>query len=110
MAGRDARDPDEPVHAVLADRDAVLVGQLIGEEPVAQGRVVGMQVVQDVDEVGVVPVPLGHGLFEPLVVPLGREPQHPARHRDRHPDAGTGRGHLTDEREDYFPGRCAWDR
>ena len=29
---------------------------------------------------------------------------------DRHPDAGTGRGHLSDEREGYFPGRFAWDK
>ena len=50
------------------------------------------------------------GIFEPLVVPLSRQAQDPARHRDRNPDVGTGRGHLTDEREDYFPGRFAWDR
>ena len=50
------------------------------------------------------------GPFEPLVVPLGRQAQDPARHRDRHPDTGPGRGHLTDEREDYFPGRFAWER
>ena len=34
MAGRDARDPGEPVPAVPPDRDAVLVGQRIGQEPV----------------------------------------------------------------------------
>ncbi len=50
------------------------------------------------------------GAFEPRVVPVGRQAQDPARHRDRHPDAGTVRGHLTDEREDYFPGRFACDR
>ena len=52
-----------------------------------------------VDQMCVVPVGLGDGLFEPLAVPLGREAQDPARHRDRHPDRGTGRGQFTDERE-----------
>jgi len=63
----------------------VLVGQFVGEEPVAQRRVVLMKLVEDIDEVGVVPVTLGHRIFEPLVVPLSRQPQDPARHRDRHP-------------------------
>ena len=47
------------------------------------------------------------GLFQPLVVRLLGEPQHPARHRDRHPNpnGGTGRGHLTDERVDHFWGQ-----
>jgi hypothetical protein len=110
MRRGDPGDPAEPVHAILSGHDPVLIGRLVGEEPVAQSGVVLMDVVEHLDEVGVVPVPLGHRVFEPLVVPLGREPQDPARHRDRHPDAGTGRGHLTDEREDYFPGRFAWDR
>lgn len=114
VAGGDAGDLAEPVHTVLPDGDRVLLLELVGQEPVAQCRVVGVQLVQHVDEVGVVPVPLGHRLFEPLVVPLGRQPQDPARHRDRHPDphriTSTGRGHLTDEREDYFAGRFAWDR
>jgi len=79
-------------------------------EPVAECGVVLVDAQRDIDGMGVVPVPLRDWIFEPLVVPLGREPQHPARHRDRHPDAGVGRGHLTDEREDYFPGRFAWDK
>src|SRR5690625_6080825 len=45
------------------------------------------------------------------VVGLLGEPQHPARHRYRHPHRGAGGGHLTDEREDYFGGvMCACDR
>ena len=56
----------------------------------------------------IVPVTRADRLFEPFVIPLGS--QDPARHRDRHPDRGASRGHLTDEREDYFPGRFAWDR
>jgi hypothetical protein len=34
----------------------------------------------------------------------------PARYRDRHPNVGTGRGHLTDERENHLLGRFASDR
>jgi len=69
-----------------------------------------MNLVQDLDRVGVVPLPLGNRVLEPLVVTLARERQHPARHRDRHPDGGAGRGPLTHEQEGYFPGRFAWDR
>src|SRR5699024_1151192 len=50
------------------------------------------------------PIALTEPLGEPLVVRPSAECQHPACHRDRHPDAGAGRGHLTDEREDHFPG------
>jgi hypothetical protein len=97
------------VDTVLARGDPG-IGQLVGQEPVPERGVVLVDLVQRVDRVRVVVVPLRHRLVEPLVVPLDREAQHPARHRDRHPDAGTGRGHLTDEREDYFPGRFACDR
>lgn len=110
VAGGDAGDATQPVHAVLPDDDAVLEVELVGEEPVAQRRIVGVEVVELVDEVGVVPVPLGDRVVEPLVVPLPGQAEDPQRHRDRHPDRGAGRGHLSDEREDYFPGRFAWDR
>jgi hypothetical protein len=109
VGGEDTGGRAQSPHPVLRSRDAD-VGELVGEEPVAERGVVLVDPQQSVDDVSVVPVSLGHGLLEPLVVPLGRQAQDPARHRDRHPDAGTGRGHLTDEREDYFPGRFACDR
>jgi hypothetical protein len=96
-------------HAILRGNDAH-VGELIGQEPIAECGLVLVDLKERVDRVRVVPVPLANGLLAPRVVPLGRQAQDPARHRDRHPDAGTGRGHLTDEREDYFPGRLACDR
>lgn len=110
VAGVDPCGLAQPVHAVLPDSNAVLVGELIGDESVAQRGVVFVDLEDDVEQVGVVPVPLGHRVGQPLVVPLPGQPQDPQRHRDRHPDRGTGRGHLSDEREDYFPGRLAWDR
>lgn len=72
MAGGDSSDAAEPMHAVLADGDAVLVGQFIGEESVAEGRIIAVSLVEDVDEVSIVPVPLGDRGLQPLVVPLGR--------------------------------------
>jgi hypothetical protein len=109
MGGEDPRGRAQSPHTVLRCDDAN-VGEPVGEEPVAERRVVLVDIEDGVDEVGVVPVPLGHGAFEPLEVPLGRQAQDPARHRDRHPDAGTGRGHLRGEREHYLPGRFACDR
>ena len=114
VAGVDPGGLAQPVHAVLTDGDAVLVGELIGDEPVAQCGVVFVDLEDDVEQVGVVPVPLADRVGQPLVVALPGQPQDPQRHRDRHPDPvgvrGAGRGHLSDEREDYFPGRFAWDR
>ncbi len=109
VGGEDPGTRAQPPHPVLG-RDDADIGELVGDEPVTERGVVLVDVADHVDDVRVVPVPLTHRVFEPLVVPLSRETQHPARHRDRHPDGGTGRGHLTDEREDYFPGRFACDR
>ncbi|NMF10273.1 hypothetical protein HF852_11810, partial [Corynebacterium xerosis] len=110
VTGADSSDAAQPVHPVLPDLDAVLVSEFVGEEPVAEGGVISVQVVQLVHQVRVVVVTPADRVLEPLVVPLGRQSQDPARHRDRHPDPGADRGHLLDEREDYFPGRFAWDR
>lgn len=105
----DPSDRTQSLHPVLPGRDTG-VGELISEEPVAQRRLVAVDLMWGVDDVGIIPVPLAHRTLERLVVPLRRKTQDPARHRDRHPNTGTGRGHLTDEREDYFPGRLACDR
>jgi len=66
VAGGDPRDAAQPQDTVIPDGDAVLGVQLVGEEPVAQGRVVATCLVEDVDEVGVVPVPLGQGSWSHL--------------------------------------------
>lgn len=110
VGGVDAGDAAQPVHSVLPDADAVLEVEFVGDEPVAQGGVVGVDLVDQVEQVGAVPVALGYGVVEPFVVPGPGQAEDPQRHRDRHPDVGAGRGHLSDEREDYFPGRLAWDR
>ena len=50
MTGGDPGNTAQPVKAVLPDGDAVLVGKFVGEEPVAQSRVVAIELVEDVDE------------------------------------------------------------
>ena len=50
------------MHPVLSDLEPLLVDQLIGDEPVAELRVVRMHVHGSVDGVLVVPVPRGHRL------------------------------------------------
>lgn len=94
---------------VLGAVDALML-QLVFEEPVAKRGVVLVKVVKNVQDPRVITIPVTDRLFEPLVIPLGREPKDPARHHHRHPNTGTGSGHLTDEREDHFPGRFAWER
>ncbi len=99
----------QPPDPVLARHNA-LFGEFVGDEPVPVAGIVAVDLQGSVDQMRVVPVPLGDRVRQPLVVPLGGQPQDPARHRDRHPDRGAARGHLTDEREDYFPGRLACER
>ena len=99
----------QPPHPVLGGGDAE-VGELVSNEPVPVSRGVGVDVEGGVEQVGVVVVALGDGVLEPLAVPPGWTDPGPCTPSDRHPDRGTGRGHLTDEREDYFPGRFACDR
>jgi len=94
---------------ILCGGGEVAAGELVGAEPVSVGRVVGMDGERGVDQARVIPGPLRDWGSAPLVVGLPGDPQHPARHRDRHPHRGAGRGQFTDERERYFPGRlpCA---
>ncbi len=72
MAGRDARDAAEPMDTILTDGGAVLVRQLIGEEPTSEGHVVAVSFVEDVDEVSIVPVPQRGRSLQLLVIPQGR--------------------------------------
>ncbi len=67
------------------------VGELVGDEPVAELGVVVVDVDRGVDQVRVVPVPLGDRVGAPLVEGLLGEAEHPAGHRDG--DARRRRGH-----------------
>lgn len=58
MTGRDASYAAGPMDTVLTHGDAVFVGQFIGEESVSEGRIILVSLVEDADEVSVVPVPL----------------------------------------------------
>jgi IS30 family transposase len=63
-------------------------GQLVGDEPVAERRIVVMDVDRGVDQMRVVPVPLADRSGQPGVVRLLGELQHPAGHRDGDPVGG----------------------
>jgi len=100
MVRMDASDPTQAVHAVLPDGDAVLEVELVGKDPVAQRGVIIVEVVQLVDQVGVVSVPLTDRVVEPLVVPLPGQAEDPQRHRDRWPPPAPRLWKLT------LPRRC----
>lgn len=85
--------------------------EFVGDQTVSELGVVRMHVERGIGQMRVVPVPLRNPAVRPLVVALLGDLQHLARHRDRHPNTGTGRGQLLDERVDYFGRRrFAWDR
>jgi hypothetical protein len=87
----------QPGDPVLPGRDASLA-QLVGDEPVAEGWIVVVDVVGGVDQVRVVPVALAHRVGLPLVEGLCGEAQHPAGHRD----GDLLGGEFTDQRVDHF--------
>jgi hypothetical protein len=68
------------VHAVARRHDAE-GAEFVGDEPVAELRVVVMDVDGRVDQVGVVPVALRDRLGTPLVEGLLGEAEHPAGQR-----------------------------
>ena len=68
------------------------VAGLVGEEPVAELRVVAVGVEQRVGPVGRLELGVGDRAGQPAVVGLAGELEHPARHRDGDPVAGAARG------------------
>ncbi len=98
--GEDRPDPllgAQPRHAVLAGDDPA-PGQLVGNESVSEGGVIGMDVKGGVDQVCIVPITLFQRRFTPLVERLGGEPQDPAGHRDGDPVIGK----VEDQRVHHF--------
>ena len=80
------RTPDslhgaQTLHPVLPGGMAE-VGQFVGDEPIAEFRVVGVDVERGVDQMCVIPVMLRHGIFAPLIERLLRKAEDPAGHRD----------------------------
>ena len=65
----------DPVHPVLADY-VTTIRQLVGEEAVAKGRVVSVQIEQRVGQVGVLPVTLAEWVYLPLVEGLASKAEH----------------------------------
>lgn len=80
-------------------------GQLVGDEPVPESRVIGVDVTGGVDQVRVVPITLRYRCFAPFVERLGGEPKDPAGHRDGHAVIGK----VEDQRVHHF-GLASRDR
>ena len=100
LLGRGGPDPllgAQPPDPPFADDQAVAL-ELVGQEPVAELRIIGVGVEQHVDDVRVVPVPVGDGLGEPGVVGLRAEANNPAG--QPHGDALGGQ--VTDQRVGHF--------
>jgi hypothetical protein len=100
LLGEDAQDPlrrTQPVDPVLARTDTP-GGQLVGDEPVAESRVVGVDVESGVDQMRVVPSTLRDRALFPFVERLGGEAEYPLCHRDR----DTVSGQVEDQRVAHF--------
>ena len=85
----------QPGDPVLAHLQAAFA-QFVGDEPVAEGGIVSVDVVGGVDQVRVITVALTHRLLAPGVVGLLGEAQHPAGHRDMDLPVGV-LGELADQ-------------
>ena len=92
-------------HRPLADFEPGIV-DFVGQEPVAELRIVPVGVEDGVGQLRLVPLGVGDRVGQPAVVGLAGDLEHPARHRDGDPVSGQ----IFDERVDHFPGRLAWDR
>lgn len=94
----------QPCDAVLAGGDPA-PGKFVGNESVAEGGVIGMDVAGGVDQVRIVPITLRERRFAPFVEGLGGEPQDPAGHLDGDPVIGK----VEDQRVHHF-GLASRDR
>jgi hypothetical protein len=72
--------------------------ELVGDEPIPELRIVGVDVDDRVDQVCIIPVARGHRGSSPLVETLRGEAQHPTGHLDG--DAVVGE--ATDQRGDHL--------
>lgn len=66
----DPGDLARPVNPILTGGDPDIL-EFVGEEPVAQGRVILMDLDQPVDDLRVVHIPATSRVFEPFVMRLG---------------------------------------
>ena len=80
------------------------VGDLVEQQPVAELGVLAVGFEDRIRVVGLLELAVSDRVGEPGVVVLAVELEHPARHRDRHPNRVAGRGELSHERVEPFPG------
>src|SRR6185312_11178115 len=86
-----------PRHLVLPGGDTA-GGQLVSDEPVAERRVIGVDIQGGVDQMCLIPVPVADRALLPRIEGLLGEAQHPAGHRDR----DTVSGQVKDQRVAHF--------
>lgn len=87
--------PPETPHPVDA-----AVAEFVGDEPVAEHGVAGVNVADNVDQVYIVPITLRDKCFLPVMECLRCETEGPADHRDRRPF----RGQVEDQRKPHAGG------
>ena len=85
------------MHPILR-RDDPADGELIGDEPIPERRVVVMNIHRGVDQMRVVPLTIRDRIGFPSVKRLLGEAQHPASHRDRDPVTSK----IADQRVHHF--------
>jgi len=78
------------------------IGEFIADEPIPECRVIVVDVISGVDEVGIGPFSQGERVLLPLIEGLFTKTEHPAGHRNRHPDEGIWRSQFKDQRVDHF--------
>ncbi|MFD6626222.1 hypothetical protein, partial [Streptomyces diastaticus] len=77
---------------------------LVEEEAVTELGIVTVSGEQSIGTICLGELGVGDRPVQPPVVGLAGQPEHPARHRHRHPVRGIGGGQLADERVHDFGG------
>ena len=88
-----AQTPDP----ALPDVDAGPL-EFVGQEPVAERRIIAMRIDQSIDHIGVLEFPVTDRLLQPRVIRLGGEAEHPAGQ----PHRESLGGQVTDQRVRHF--------
>ena len=89
--------PTQAPHPALAELVAGGL-ELVGEEPVAELRIIAVEIDEGVREAGVVEIAVRARVGAPLVERLGREAEHPAGQPHRDPLGGQ----VEDQRVAHF--------
>ena len=76
--GGNALQRTQSRHTVLTDREPPCMNQLVSDESVSELRIISMHIHSRVDQMRIIPVPLGYRAPAPGVIRGCGEAQHPA--------------------------------